>query len=122
MAGVDDDGRWHPVLLQSSPGRADALCIMVRHIIPATQDDVELRPRFKKAVSFGTKGVMAGLALAAALVLLVELKDRTMKTVSEVEKVTGLRVLAGLGDLDNMTAEEREAFARWLAEQRLNFT
>jgi len=81
----------------------------------ATENDVELRPRVKKAVSFGSKGVAAGLALAALLVLLVELKDRTMKTVSEVEKVTGLRVLAALGDLDKMTSAERDnwAFRAW---------
>ena len=94
---------------------ADGAKGYVRINNPATQDDVELRPRFKKAMSFGVKGVLAGLAAAAALVLLVELKDRTLKTVSEVEKVTGLRVLAALGDLDRMTAEERDkwAFRAW---------
>lgn len=81
----------------------------------ATKDDVETLPRRKKAISFGTKGAMAGLVIAAALLLLVELKDRTMKTASEVEKVTGLRVLASLGDLDKMTTAERDnwAFRAW---------
>lgn len=94
---------------------ADGAKGYVRINSPATQDDVEMRPRFKKAVSFGFKGALGGLAFAAALVLLVELKDRTMKTVSEVEKVTGLRVLAALGDLNEMTAEERDkwAFRAW---------
>jgi hypothetical protein len=87
----------------------------VRVKSPATKDDVETRPRRKKAISFGTKGMLAGLVIAAALVLLVELKDRTIKTVAEVEKVTGLRVLASLGDLDKMTTAERDnwAFRAW---------
>ena len=82
---------------------------------PVTAEDVDTRPRMKKAVSFGTKGALAGLVLAAALVLLVELKDRTMKTAAEVERVTGLRVLAALGDLDKMTPEARDkwGFRAW---------
>ena len=82
---------------------------------PISAEDVDTRPRMKKAVSFGTKGALAGLILAAALVLLVELKDRTMKTAAEVERVTGLRVLASLGDLDKMSPEARDkwAFRAW---------
>lgn len=81
----------------------------------ASIDDVDTRPRMKKAVSFGTKGAMAGLVLAAALVLLLELKERTIKTAAEVERTTGLRVLASLGDLDKMTPEARDkwAFRAW---------
>jgi len=87
----------------------------VRVNSPATVDDVETLPRRKKAISFGSKGMIAGLAIAAVLLLLVELKDRTMKTASEVEKVTGLRVLAALGDLNKMTTAERDnwAFRAW---------
>ena len=82
---------------------------------PATPVDVDTRPPMKKAKGFGTKGAMAGLFLAAALVLLMELKDRTMKTVAEVERVTGLRVLASLGNLDKMTpgARDKWAFRAW---------
>ena len=81
----------------------------------ASVDDVDTRPRMKKAVSFGTKGALAGLVLAAVLVLLVELKDRTMKTAAEVERATGLSVLTSLGDLDKLTPEAREkwAFRAW---------
>ena len=82
---------------------------------PVTAVDVDTRPRLKKAKGFGMKGAVAGLILAAALVVLMELKDRTMKTAAEVERVTGLRVLASLGDLDKMTSKARDkwAFRAW---------
>lgn len=82
---------------------------------PVSSVDVDTRPRMKKAKGFGVKGAAAGLFMAAALVLLIELKDRTMKTVAEVERVTELRVLASLGDLDKMTPEARDkwAFRAW---------
>lgn len=86
-----------------------------RIIRPVTIVDVDTRPPMQKAKGFGTKGAMAGLFMAAALVLLMELKDRTMKTAAEVERVTGLRVLASLGDLDKMTpaARDKWAFRAW---------
>ncbi|MEY4387481.1 MAG: hypothetical protein RLY20_2764, partial [Verrucomicrobiota bacterium] len=82
---------------------------------PVSLLDVDKRPRMKKATSFGSKGAAAGFFLAALLVLLLEYKERTIKTASEVEHVTGLRVLGALGDLDKMTKEEQErwAFRTW---------
>jgi uncharacterized protein involved in exopolysaccharide biosynthesis len=78
-------------------------------------EDVDLRPRMQSAKSFGVKGALGGLLLSAALVFLIEMKDRTMKTVAEVERITGLRVLSTLGDLDRMTPQQQDtwAFRAW---------
>lgn len=80
-----------------------------------TRDDVNTKPRWKSALTTGFKGGVGGLLLAAALVFLVEMKHRTMKTVAEVERITGLRVLATLGDLNKMTEAEQDkwAFRTW---------
>lgn len=80
-----------------------------------TRDDVNTKPRLKSAVTTGFKGCVGGLLIAAALVFLVEMKHRTMKTVAEVERITGLRVLATLGDLNKMTEAEQDkwAFRTW---------
>lgn len=82
---------------------------------PATLLDVDTRLRKKKAFAFGSRGALVGLIFSAALVLLVEFKQRTIKTVGEVEHTTGLRVLATLGDLDKMSASDRNkwAFRAW---------
>jgi len=82
---------------------------------PITRDDVDTKPRITKAAATGAKAAMAGLLLAAGVVFLVEMKHRTMKTVAEVERITGLRVLATLGDLDKMSEAEQDkwAFRTW---------
>lgn len=80
-----------------------------------TNADVDTKPRLKLAIGSAGKGAMAGLIIVAALVLLVELKERTIKTAGEVEHVTGLKVLGALGDLHKMSKEEQErwAFRTW---------
>ena len=86
-----------------------------RVLTPVTIDNVNTRPRLKKAITTGVKGGLAGLLMMAALVFLLEMKDRTMKTVAEVERITGLPVLATLGDLEKMTPQEQDkwAFRAW---------
>jgi uncharacterized protein involved in exopolysaccharide biosynthesis/Mrp family chromosome partitioning ATPase len=82
---------------------------------PITRDDVNTKLRIRHAILTGFKGGVAGLLLAAGLIFLVEMKHRTMKTVAEVERITGQRVLATLGDLSKMSEAEQDkwAFRTW---------
>ncbi len=90
-----------------------------RVMLPATMDTVRRHdPSIKIAVLAGFFGVL-GMVLAAAEVLRRELLDTRLKTESDVSRVTGLPVLATLGDLRQMSLAAREswAFRTWIALQ-----
>lgn len=80
-----------------------------------TDKDIDPTMRKKKAVATGAKGAFLGLLAVAGLVFLMEVKQQTIKTAAEAERITGLRVLASLGDLNKMSPAEQEkwAFRAW---------
>jgi uncharacterized protein involved in exopolysaccharide biosynthesis len=82
-----------------------------RVFTPATLQDVNAFGRWLAALGAGWVGLLLG-GLGAGLVIAgQELADRRLKTAAEVQHATGLPVLAALGDLDRMSAAEREAWA-----------
>lgn len=82
-----------------------------RIIAPVTLKDVDALSRWLAALAAGGVGLLLG-ALGAGLVITAqEVGDRRLKTAVDVERATDLRVLAALGDLNQMSQTEKEAWA-----------
>lgn len=73
------------------------------------------KPDMKKGVMFTVAAAMFGLFLTVGLVMARELFDPHIKTQSDLERITGLPVLATLGNLNKMSEEEKKrwAFRTW---------
>lgn len=86
-----------------------------RVFAPATWRDVDSKSRLMKGGLLGGVGLVLGVLLAALVVLAREVMDDRIKTAADVERVTGLRVLTTLGDLEKMSPAEKEkwAFRAW---------
>jgi protein involved in polysaccharide export with SLBB domain len=70
---------------------------------------------FKKGLIFSIAAAIFGIFLTAGLVAAREVFDPTIKSVADLERITGLPVLATLGDLTKMSEEEKKrwAFRTW---------
>lgn len=88
-----------------------------RIFAPATLKDVDTRTRLIKALLLAAVGAVLGLLGTAAVIVIAEAVDDRLKTAADVKRVTGLPVLAALGDLNQMTPAEKEswAFRTWTA-------
>ncbi len=88
-----------------------------RVFAPATLKDVDSRSRLVKALLMAAFGAALGLLGTAAVIATLEAVDDRLKTAADVKRVTGLPVLASLGDLNQMTPAEKEtwAFRAWTA-------
>lgn len=86
-----------------------------RVFMPATLNDVDATARWLNAIWAALAGGLIALAGAGLAVAGVEIAGGRLKTVADLEQVTGLTVLATLGDLEAMSPEEREtwAFRTW---------
>lgn len=82
-----------------------------RVFTPATLPDVSAHSRSTATVLAGVAGLVLGLLGAGLVVGVVDLAGGRVKTVADVERITGLPVLATLGDLNQMSAAEKEAWA-----------
>ncbi len=82
-----------------------------RVFTPATIKDVDTTSRWLSGIWAALAGAFIGLVGAGLVVAGSEIADSRLKTVADVEQVTGLPVLATLGDLDSMSAMDREAWA-----------
>ena len=90
-----------------------------------TEDDVVRHGARLKIAILALFGGCFGLVFAACAVLFTEVTDRQIKTSGDLRRVTRLPVLATLGDLDQMSAEQRTdwAFRTWTRLQdKLNHT
>ncbi len=69
----------------------------------------------KKGLMFTIAAAMFGLFVTAGLVMAREVFDPRIKTSADLERITGLPVLATLGDLSKMSDEEKKrwAFRTW---------
>jgi protein involved in polysaccharide export with SLBB domain/capsular polysaccharide biosynthesis protein len=88
-------------------------------IQPATEDNVAVHsPNLKIILLAGFFGTL-GMVAAGAEILRREIFDNRLKTEGDVKRVTGLPVLATLGDINTMSTEAREtwAFRTWIALQ-----
>jgi len=74
-------------------------------------EDTDNHSRQFAAARGGLAGSGLGLALAFLLVCGVERLDSRLKTAADIKRVTGLPVLASLGDLDRMDEAARKAWA-----------
>lgn len=88
-----------------------------RILAPATLKDIDTKGRWMKLAMFSIMGLMFGILSAAAAIVVIEIADDRIKTAADVKRVTGLPLLASLGDLGKMTPAEQEqwAFRAWTA-------
>jgi uncharacterized protein involved in exopolysaccharide biosynthesis len=82
-----------------------------RVLMPATLKDIDATSRWLSALWAALAGGLIGLLGVSMVVAGAEIADSRLKTAADVEQVTGLPVLASLGDLDAMPPAEREAWA-----------
>jgi len=82
---------------------------------PATMNTVQRNHRTLKISFVSIFGGLLGLGTSLALVALVELTDRRLRTVDDVRRVTRLPVLTTLGNLRQMRDKDRSqwAFRAW---------
>jgi protein involved in polysaccharide export with SLBB domain/capsular polysaccharide biosynthesis protein len=96
-----------------------------RITVPASGDTLSVhRPWVKVGLLTGLFA-MLGFTAAASNILVREFMDRRLKTLEDVERVTGLPVIATLGDIRQMSMAERDdwAFRTWIALQdKLSFS
>jgi protein involved in polysaccharide export with SLBB domain/capsular polysaccharide biosynthesis protein len=94
-----------------------------RVLRPASENPIlQLNHRLETIVG-GCLGAFLGLMGAAGQILLGEFLDNRIKSRADVRRVTGLPLLAALGDLKRLSPAERDqaAFRAWIALQsRLN--
>ena len=74
-------------------------------------EDIDAHSRHFAAARGGAAGGGLGLAIALLLVCGTERLDPRLKTATDVKRVTGLPVLASLGNLDKMNEAARKAWA-----------
>ena len=86
-----------------------------RVLAPATLKNVVAHKRETKIAALAGLAGMLGALLGVGALLLVEVADDRLKTVSDVKRVTRLPVLAAAGDLNRMNERERSdwAFRTW---------
>lgn len=80
-------------------------------LAPATLQNVRAVSRWPYVGAAAGGGALLGLLVTVGLVLLAERLDVHLKTRDDVEQATGLPVIATLGDLKRMSADERNAWA-----------
>ena len=82
-----------------------------RVFTPAKLEDVDSLSRWLAALVAGSVGLLLG-GLGAGLVIAGrEIADRRLKTTVDLQRATGLPVLASLGDLNQMSTTEKDAWA-----------
>ena len=86
-----------------------------RVLAPASPEQMVRHDRRVKVVASAVLGGVVGVVAAMGLVLLVEVSERRLKNAADVERVTGLPLLASLGNLRKMSPadQERWAFRTW---------
>lgn len=82
-----------------------------RVFAPATEAGINSRARWTAGLKAMLAGAVIGLLGMGLVIAGAEKLDGRLKTAADVERVTGLPVLASLGDLNSMSAEEKEAWA-----------
>lgn len=82
-----------------------------RVFAPVTLADVDYSTRWFNAFLCAIAGLVIGTLGAGLVVAGREVADRRLKTAEDVQRTTGLPVLASVGDLSAMTQTEKEAWA-----------
>jgi len=81
------------------------------------KDNIDIRARWIGVIKFAIIGFVLGALCAGAVVAGFEVLDDSLKTTVDVERVTGLPMLATLGDLNTLSPAEKDdwAFRTWTA-------
>jgi protein involved in polysaccharide export with SLBB domain/capsular polysaccharide biosynthesis protein len=77
----------------------------------ATLGNVDHKRRWMKVSVLACMAALAGLFVAMGLVMLTEMLDTTLRTAEDISRVTGLPVLASLGDLKKMSPQQQVTWA-----------
>lgn len=87
--------------------------------VSATTKDALVHDRWLRISLFAVLCAIVGLVGTAGQILFLELVDNRLKTPADVERVTGLPVMATLGDLRHLTPAEQDlwAFRTWTTLQ-----
>ena len=90
-----------------------------RLLAAATVNDAVRHSAKLKVAVLTLFSVFCGFAFAVCAALFAEVKDRRIKTAADLQRVTGLSVLAALGDLDRMSTTQQAdwAFRTWTSLQ-----
>jgi protein involved in polysaccharide export with SLBB domain/capsular polysaccharide biosynthesis protein len=90
-----------------------------RVLLSAEANPTQLRRHRLEVALFAFLGAMFGLFGSATQILLAEFLNNRIRTRADVRRVTGLPLLATLGDLGRMSAASRDqwAFRAWTALQ-----
>ncbi len=85
----------------------------------ATANDVTEAKRSTKVIFLGVFGGAVGGGISLILLLILELLDPKLKTPADAKRVTGLPVVASLGNLSKMSAaaQAQWAFRTWMSLQ-----
>lgn len=78
---------------------------------PATMNSINYKTRWMKVTLLGIVAGFLGIIATLGVVLLTEAFDTSLKTAEDINRVTGLPVLAALGDLRKMSASEQVNWA-----------
>src|SRR6185436_8871431 len=86
---------------------------------PAEEKTVKVADAKFKIIMTTVLGGMVSFGACIVLVLLVEVFDQRIKTIDDLKRITGMRVLATLGNTRRMTQAEQNnwAFRTWTALQ-----
>ena len=82
-----------------------------RLVAPLRTEDIEVGVHWRRVIRFTLMGCFLGALAAGAVIGGREILDDRLKTAVDVERVTGLPVLARLGDLNAMSSAEKDAWA-----------
>jgi protein involved in polysaccharide export with SLBB domain/capsular polysaccharide biosynthesis protein len=90
-----------------------------RVLLSAAENPTQLQKNRLEIVLFACFGAIVGFFGSAAQILIGEFMDNGIKTRADVRRVTGLPLLATLGDLKQMSTagQEQWAFRAWTALQ-----
>ncbi|MCW5553751.1 MAG: hypothetical protein KIS67_16535 [Verrucomicrobiae bacterium] len=77
----------------------------------ATPDAIDTMGRWHAGILAALAGLVIGVLGAGLAIIGLEVADCRLKTAADVERVTRLPVLARLGDLNTMSAAEKDAWA-----------
>ena len=90
-------------------------------LAPATLKEVIPHKRTAKVAVLAGFGGLLGFLMVGALILLIEAADPRLKSAADVQRVTGLPIVASAGDLARMTEAEQKnwAFCTWTSLQHL---
>ncbi len=78
---------------------------------PASAERVSTKAHFKKYFMISFAGAVLGMIFIAGLLVITEIFDDRLKTANDVERATGLPLLATLGDFNEMDAAQQNAWA-----------